>query len=524
MWLKNPEKKVIGLMLGIMAIASIAIIFIPDSVSAYTIWTVDKINGPCFTIQEAISYSTSGDYIYVYNTGVYSEFVTINKSLSIIGFDNINGNPPIIRPPSANNNNVYITSNKVEFNNFKLDNSLNNYQNVIGIRSIVNAFEHNEVTLKNLEISNYYTGIKIARINPQNSYPRYHVIDTCDIHDNTGYGIEIYSNPNPDVNQYACNFIKESDIDDNGYGIYCYGDYNYFRNLQIHSNNNYGIFIEGDHNDIWNNQDKSSYWDISYNYNSGAIISGNNNNIYDEVDFEYNNQGHSTSYSGLELYGENNWVSESSFYANYIGIILDSSSDYNEIEYGDFDNGFKDIYCAGGDYNVLNTCVFFYNVELIYFSTNNQFDSCTFYTPLYLSGFSHYNEVIDTYFHIYSENYYGIFIQNCDYIEITRCDFDGEPQTTTAIKIYGCINVNIFGDSTSLSYITGIECALFADDYNDRPTTVYFKNYDIDIDIGIILSGSQEDDTYVYWNNIPNEEYLFFNIGSNAYWIYDDTF
>jgi hypothetical protein len=67
------------------------------------------------------------------------------------------------------------------------------------------------------------------------------------------------------------------------------------------------------------------------------------------------------------------------------------------------------------------------------------------------------------------------------------------------------------------------ERALYTDDYNNQETLVYIKNYDIDSDIGMTLWGSETDITYVYWNNIPNEEYLSYSI-SNAYWTFDDTF
>ncbi len=518
------KNKTIGLVMSMMMVASLVFILLPGSTNASTTRIVDKINGPYTTIQSAIIASIDDDIIYVYNTGVYSEFIDINKKLTIIGIDDAYGNPPIIRPPQANGVNIYISSKKVEINNFEISNSLNNYPNLIGIMSIVtDAYENYEVVMKNLNIHNYKSGIKIGTFGSGEPYPRYHTVDSCNIYENTIYGMEIYANLIPDINERAYIYIKDSQIDNNAYGIKCYGDYIFFKNLEVYSNDHYGLMLVGDYCDIWNNAEKSSQYGFEYNTEWGLLIEGDYINIYDGVEIKYNNINDDNSYSGLNIYGDHYWISEVEFISNYIGFAITTTGLFvSDIEYCSFNNELYDVYMTNSEQNTFLNCIFYGELYLDYDDNDNTFDSCNFYGQLTIDDQCDDCLIIDCDFDIDTGNY-GIYILLSDNIEITCCDFAGESDSTTAIKVYGSQNIKIYGDSTNRSDINSIETALFTDDYNYIATSVYMKNYDIDNNIKIDLYGNPSYITYVRWNNIPNESNLIIT-ESNAFWVYDNTF
>jgi len=140
---KMKFKAVSGIMLTLLLIGMLALTFDIHSVKAELgVWTVDD-DGPAdfSSIQETINAANSGDIIYVY-PGTYYEQVVVNKSVSLIGEDDI-AKPVVIA--NGTDFTFYVSANNVTISGFEIQNLIDTYPTGWGIilntssNSIVNG-------------------------------------------------------------------------------------------------------------------------------------------------------------------------------------------------------------------------------------------------------------------------------------------------------------------------------------------------------------------------------------------------
>jgi gliding motility-associated-like protein len=135
-------------------------------------------DGPLQSINAALSVALSGDTIIVAE-GNYYEQITITKPLVLFGaqsnntpFSDNRGGESILYPqlidlglgPNTNNTQIWVLSDSVEINGFKLDGNdinLNSGENIYGVDvdlayGIVQRGDINEVVIKNNIVVNYY--------------------------------------------------------------------------------------------------------------------------------------------------------------------------------------------------------------------------------------------------------------------------------------------------------------------------------------------------------------------------------
>lgn len=118
----NKIIKTVNFLISIIILTSI----LPNAITKDNVITiyVDDDGGKDFTnIKDAINHAKYGDNIYVYN-GTYNEYITINKSINLIGQ---NKEKTIIQPINSLYNNylIKITADNVKISDFKIKNNFN---------------------------------------------------------------------------------------------------------------------------------------------------------------------------------------------------------------------------------------------------------------------------------------------------------------------------------------------------------------------------------------------------------------
>lgn len=168
------KRHILFVSIAILAILATIIVFAGAQIAKAATITVDDSGGKDYTgIQDAINASSPGDTIFVYN-GEYSEQLTINKTISLVGESNQN----TIIQRNEYGIGIYVTANYVNISNIRIDGSSN------GIwldMSSNNTIKSNTITSS----SDYgFCGIFIG-------YSSNNTITSNTITSNSGYGIYI---------------------------------------------------------------------------------------------------------------------------------------------------------------------------------------------------------------------------------------------------------------------------------------------------------------------------------------------
>ncbi|MDG6224250.1 MAG: hypothetical protein QCI82_01920 [Candidatus Thermoplasmatota archaeon] len=243
--IRNKKASSIAMVLLVIAVGVVALVSIPEMVSASNDWYVNSAGGADFlTINQALisPQVQDGDTIYVYCGNGYSESNQITKSVSIIGITN-NGQRPMITP-SSNSPVFDIKKQDVTIRNLEICGLNSQSQSVHGIRSGVSSTEVSNVEIDNCIIYNFSKGNGIF-LNKQPGdfpYPTSHYIHDCIIYGNT-IGIHIKSDPN--IQGALTNHVVSDCIMDNNHlsGIQNEGDNNEFNDIESYNSNNYGVYF-----------------------------------------------------------------------------------------------------------------------------------------------------------------------------------------------------------------------------------------------------------------------------------------
>ena len=204
------------------------------------------------SIQSAIRNASDGDTIIVFG-GVYREYISINKKLSIIGRENKDGEfPHLMCPPTQfPQTMVYITGDECIFSNFVVDGDGRAFEGI--------WIKGDKVTISNNVIENNEDGIDIE-------YSKDNIIENNVISNNSFCSLEVSSPYNTIKNNYF---------------------YNNFRGVFLHSSNNVvcnnsflmdGIFTYGKQiieNNTVNGKSLRYYYnasDFSIPKNTGEVI------------------------------------------------------------------------------------------------------------------------------------------------------------------------------------------------------------------------------------------------------------
>lgn len=244
-------KKIIFVMLliGLLIFTSI-FVFPVSSKNVYltstgnTLYVGGSGLGNYSKIQDAVDNAENGSTIYVYS-GIYSDSVTIDKSISLIGEDK---NTTIIDRDGKENAPIYITCDNVIVTGFTLMSKFNRFSTYMPGIAVYSSFNH----IYNNNISENGQGILLSRNTNNNS------ITNNFFYNNTwfggspsyGYGISMSETTND-------NIISN----------------NYFYN------NHYGILFRGSRNIISDNQ---FYKDGIYTYDPGYDNVLSNNMVNDK--------------------------------------------------------------------------------------------------------------------------------------------------------------------------------------------------------------------------------------------------
>ncbi|HEC89586.1 MAG TPA: PKD domain-containing protein, partial [Thermoplasmatales archaeon] len=366
-------------------------------------------------IQDAIDNASNGYTIYIWN-GTYTENVTVDKTVSIIGNSSAvctvqtNDNTTSVFTVTAdyvNINGLNISganaSSGVKINAVEHCNISNNilWRNHYGIylysssnNTITNCNAYNNSRGINLYYSSDNT---ITNFNAYNnskygihlSYSsKNNIIANCNVYSNS-YGIYMFSYP-PD--SIADNIIVNCSIYNNyNDGIYvCSYSYEYsssttIENCSVYNNSGHGIFFdESSVNNIigcsiYNNSQYGIWLESSnnnilnctvYNNDVGICLSSNNNitdcNVYNDV-------------IGIDLSSSNNNITDCSIYNNsQDGIWVGSSnviigcSIYNNVDYGIWIGGSSNVIIGCSIYNNSYGIIVQGNNNLVY---NNYFNN-----------------------------------------------------------------------------------------------------------------------------------------------------
>ncbi len=194
------------------------------------------------SIKNAIENATSGDTVFIYN-GIYYEYLTINKSINLIGE---NKEKTIIQHNISKYDNylIKITADNVKISGFKIKGS------------IYNTAENNPI----LPLPNDYSGIIIESDNNE--------IKNNNIYDNLGYGLILNNSENTILSNNTItkcytsgiylknsskNIISNNNITNNNIGITFF--LNSIDNILYHNNfinNTYYHILSEDNNIFYN--------------------------------------------------------------------------------------------------------------------------------------------------------------------------------------------------------------------------------------------------------------------------------
>jgi parallel beta-helix repeat protein len=200
------------------------------------------------TIQAAITAAIAGDTVYVYN-GTYSERVTVNKQLSLVG----NSRENVIIDGYGGGNVVTVSANYVNINTFTIRN---------GQKGIKMNFNNNHCNIMNCTVyGNINNGIDCT------FYNTYVNVINCAIYNNNNHGF--YSSGYSDFGTIINSNINNSANS----GIYISSSKQFIiTNCSSYNNTEYGMYISSNQNQITNC--------TSYNNTYGiALLSANKNKL-----------------------------------------------------------------------------------------------------------------------------------------------------------------------------------------------------------------------------------------------------
>ena len=233
-------------------VVALVICFIPALATAET-WYVspdgDDTNdgseaSPWRTISHTVDEATAGDTIKVMDDGVestydYVENITVDKSLTIERYNDIDPNPQV-RAIDVNSHVFHVTEDNVTIKGLDIHGATEAagiYLNRVSDCTI----QDNRCSWDKYGIYLYYSSNNTVSDN------------TCS--SNNSYGIYLYESDDNTVSGNTCN--------SNNYGIYLYKRNNTVSGNTCSSNNNRGIYLYGDDNTV-----------------SGNTYSSNNSGIY----------------------------------------------------------------------------------------------------------------------------------------------------------------------------------------------------------------------------------------------------
>lgn len=247
------------------------------------------------TIQEAINAdATLAGHTIRVNPGVYNENVTVNKSLSLIGENQLN----TIIDGGASDSVVHITANRVNITGFTIRNS------TLGNSGIYLDRSNGDNISQNI-LKNNYNGIYIYGSTDDS-------VTGNDVLDNE-YGIRLYSSGN--------NNISGNDASDNMNGIHLdLSSNNTLVGNNAWSNSGNGIYLYGSGNNTL--EDNNVY----SNYGRGIRLQYSSDNTLSSNVVSSNRYGIAFYGSGRNVLRSNN-VS----FNNESGMLFQSSSDGNTI-------------------------------------------------------------------------------------------------------------------------------------------------------------------------------------------------
>jgi parallel beta-helix repeat protein len=279
-WYKFTFKMIIILISSIL-LFNLSDIFLSENFCSAkegnTLYVGGSASGNYSLIQDAIDNASSGDEVFVYS-GLYNEYVVINKSIDLIGEDK---------------NNVKLDSNKqiysilikspwINISGFHIHNSQ------IGI--LISDLEYGFINISRNIFTNDREGIRIY--NTSNI-----LIIKNIIHNNSEFGIVVYESENIEIKENYitqnlrgiyfgrwCNFNKilKNNCSENEIGIYL--DFS-FNNSIINNeifDNNWGIYLKNSKsNNVTNNY-------IEYNDNAGITVDNFEENILEPNFFNKN--------------------------------------------------------------------------------------------------------------------------------------------------------------------------------------------------------------------------------------------
>ena len=283
-------------------------------------WLYVGGNGPgnYSTIQAAIDNATDSDTIYVYQ-GIYQEYLTINKKLTLIGQQK---NHTIINATEQHNV-ITITHNYVTITGFTLTQCKPTWQN-----AAINIQSTNNITILNNNIKqNHAHGIYI-----QGPTSFSHLIQN-NTFTNNEYGIYI-----KETNHII---ISDNHFIENGEGIYLVNSANNEIINNYFSNKWNGLHLENiqhtkiTHNLFFRNSDGAFIYQ-SYN------ITINNNSIIDNDWFGIKLSNSDTNTISYNLFQHNDGIS---LYLDY--------TTYTKISYNEFDENDDGIFFEYASHNTI---------------------------------------------------------------------------------------------------------------------------------------------------------------------------
>ncbi|KKQ34741.1 MAG: Cell surface protein, partial [Candidatus Nomurabacteria bacterium GW2011_GWB1_37_5] len=216
-------------------------------------WQFDAFDN----IQDAVDAVAEGGTVNV-ASGTYTENITINKTISVIGEigDDVAGaglGAPIIRDDAGNTRTVNITASGVVFRGFVVENDGSSYPAVRIATNITNT------TIKNNDLLNASTGVTLSPDSYENTVTKNKIYSTSsgifingsinntlsynEIYNNSYDGIEFVGNNDASGNNIAHNNI----YDNASYGVAVQGSVSANPAILIENNtidnNNVGIYV-----------------------------------------------------------------------------------------------------------------------------------------------------------------------------------------------------------------------------------------------------------------------------------------
>lgn len=249
---------ILSLYLTVLFIFLILILFSQNGSSE----TLHVGNGQEYSsIQDAINSANTSDTVYVHS-GVYSENLLINKSISLLGA----GKEDTTITGYENGNIIEIVADNVTISGFTIKNPVGSEMKCIKITEAENCVIQDNI------IEDAYDGIYLLGSDKN-------IINDNTIKNHESSGILLYTSSN---NQISNNYIQNNN---NGITIQTYCSFNRVYQNTITLNSNYGVFV-------YSNCDQNVFYKNSFSDN-GAFTSEGGGNAIDlgSNDWSYNSQG-----------------------------------------------------------------------------------------------------------------------------------------------------------------------------------------------------------------------------------------